>query len=124
MDGAHRARSAPDVTEAARRLGLDPATLDGPGLRRAFARAALCTHPDRGGDPRAFAEVLEAYRLLGEHLGRHHRRGPRWPVIGAPPPPTFTVGGRPPVRPVRSRGAVGRDTPPFAAVLAAAMRAA
>ena len=33
-------------------------------VRAAWRRRARATHPDRGGDEAAFAEVLEAYRSL------------------------------------------------------------
>jgi len=35
-------------------------------LETAFRRAARLHHPDRGGDPRAFAEVVNAHRLLAQ----------------------------------------------------------
>lgn len=41
-------------------------------VRRAWRRRVRETHPDRGGDPGAFAAVQQAYRLL---------------VSGAGPPP-------------------------------------
>ena len=34
-------------------------------IRRAFRARALVTHPDRGGDRAAFAELLEAFESLG-----------------------------------------------------------
>jgi hypothetical protein len=34
-------------------------------VRAAWRDRALATHPDRGGDEAAFAEVLAAYRALG-----------------------------------------------------------
>jgi hypothetical protein len=33
-------------------------------VRAAWRRKALTTHPDHGGDEAAFAEVVEAYRVL------------------------------------------------------------
>lgn len=35
-------------------------------VRAAWRRRVLATHPDRGGNEAAFAEVLEAYRALGD----------------------------------------------------------
>jgi hypothetical protein len=51
-------------------LGVRPgASLD--EVRAAWRRRVLATHPDRGGDEAAFAEVTEAYRVLsGEPAAR------------------------------------------------------
>lgn len=50
---------------ARERLGVGPGA-DGHALRAAFREAAKRYHPDRGGDPLAFREVMEAYRVLRE----------------------------------------------------------
>ncbi len=49
--------------EARVRLGLTRGAGDG-DLRAAFQRAVKATHPDRGGDPEQFRQVLDAYRFL------------------------------------------------------------
>lgn len=33
-------------------------------IKRAYRRAALAAHPDRGGDPAAFQQLVEAHKLL------------------------------------------------------------
>ena len=48
---------------ARERLGVAPGA-DEHALRAAFREAAKRNHPDRGGDPLAFREVMDAYRLL------------------------------------------------------------
>lgn len=48
---------------ARERLGVGPGA-DEHALRAAFREAAKQNHPDRGGDPLAFREVMDAYRLL------------------------------------------------------------
>lgn len=53
MDGRH-ARTVLGVSDDAR-----PAD-----IRRAFRAHALRTHPDHGGDPRAFGEILAALGVL------------------------------------------------------------
>ena len=52
-----RARSAWDVLELKKGASL-------PEVRRAYRLRALQTHPDRGGDAKAFAEVRRAYERL------------------------------------------------------------
>ena len=47
-------------------------------VRAAWRRRARATHPDRGGDEEAFAQVLEAYRRLSGE------RAPRAPGTGVP----------------------------------------
>lgn len=46
-------------------LGVSPAATPAE-LRRAFREAAKSAHPDAGGDPERFREVVEAHRLLSE----------------------------------------------------------
>lgn len=69
---------------ARERLGVGPGA-DGHALRAAFREAAKRNHPDRGGDPLAFREVMEAYRVL--------REAPLEPVAWglAPIPPAAPV---------------------------------
>lgn len=49
--------------QARERLGVGPGA-DSHALRAAFREAAKRNHPDRGGDPLAFREVMDAYQLL------------------------------------------------------------
>ncbi len=46
-------------------LGVSPAATPAE-LRRAFREAAKSAHPDAGGDPERFRQVVEAHRLLSE----------------------------------------------------------
>ena len=48
---------------ARERLGVAPGA-DEHALRAAFREAAKQNHPDRGGDPALFREIMDAYRLL------------------------------------------------------------
>lgn len=48
---------------ARERLGVGPGA-DAHALRAAFREAAKRNHPDRGGDPLAFRQVMDAYRFL------------------------------------------------------------
>ena len=64
------------------RLGLRPGASPAE-LRAAWRRAATATHPDLGGDPRAFAAASEAYRQL---LGRGASRASVVTVISRPGP--------------------------------------
>lgn len=62
------------MSDPHRVLGIRPGA--GPAeLRRALHRRALETHPDRGGDPAAFAVVLDAFRRLSGQ-GTGHRSPP------------------------------------------------
>ncbi|MDE3202921.1 MAG: J domain-containing protein [Acidobacteriota bacterium] len=47
-------------------LGL-PVTFGPAELDEAFRRQARVRHPDAGGDPAAFVELLEAHRVLSRH---------------------------------------------------------
>lgn len=49
--------------QARERLGIGPGA-DEHALRAAFREAAKQNHPDRGGDPALFREIMDAYRLL------------------------------------------------------------
>lgn len=46
-------------------LGV-PRGADGDEIRRAYRRAAVTHHPDKGGDEEAFKEVARAYQVLGD----------------------------------------------------------
>lgn len=39
-------------------------------IRRAYRRAAITLHPDKGGDPEAFKELAHAYRVLADPAQR------------------------------------------------------
>ncbi len=69
---------------ARERLGVGPGA-DGHALRAAFREAAKRNHPDRGGDPLAFREIMDAYHFL--------RAAPLEPVAFelAPIPPAAPV---------------------------------
>ncbi len=45
-------------------LGLQPGNYSGPEIDRAFRKAALRSHPDKGGSIQAFKAVQEAYDIL------------------------------------------------------------
>lgn len=68
--GAPRPRSAWSV------LGVEPGAslLE---VKRAFRKRALETHPDQGGDARAFHELKQAYERIVTRLGKEpsRRRG-------------------------------------------------
>lgn len=56
--------------EAARRL-LDVPSSAGPDeVERAFRRLAAAAHPDRGGDPERFRQLVEARTALRRRLAR------------------------------------------------------
>ena len=61
--------------------------VDGEALKKAYRRAALKSHPDKGGDALAFQRVAEAYQLLeAARLGR-------LPPPAAPPSAASARGG-------------------------------
>jgi curved DNA-binding protein len=104
MTGDGRSMTA---RSARARLGVGPGA-DERALRAAFREAAKRNHPDRpGGDPAAFREIMEAYRVLREDSaapapfaqsrprprgsGRSSRSRPRCPCSAGrrwPRPPT------------------------------------
>ena len=51
-------------------LGLTYDTLTAENLKRAFKRAAVSAHPDKGGDEFTFDRMVEAYVFLTTHLRR------------------------------------------------------
>jgi len=55
-------------------LGVRP-TADERDIRRAYRELVMKHHPDRGGDPRAFRRIQEAYRFLSSGLGADRRSG-------------------------------------------------
>jgi curved DNA-binding protein len=63
-------------------LGLE-AEATAESIRAAFNRAVKTAHPDRGGDPARFRQVLDAYRLLSALVdpspARERRQRPRTP---------------------------------------------
>ena len=52
-----------DVHTARELLACEPGA-GAEALKRAYRRAALKAHPDKGGDARAFQRVAEAYQAL------------------------------------------------------------
>ncbi len=80
-------------------LGLE-AEATAQTIRAAFNRAVKTTHPDRGGDPVRFQQVLEAYRLLSaladpsvarERRQRPRESGPAWDAAQRAQPQTGMV---------------------------------
>lgn len=73
---AQQVTSAPRPRSAWSVLGLEPGAslLE---VKRAFRKRALETHPDQGGDARAFQELKQAYERLITRLGKEpaRRRG-------------------------------------------------
>jgi hypothetical protein len=67
--------------EARRLLGVGPG-VSPREVERAFRRRVRGVHPDHGGDPRAFHELVSARAALtaDHHLGRHRPHGPQSPV--------------------------------------------
>jgi DNA-binding ferritin-like protein len=58
----------PSVKTHAKVLGLDPGRRPSKAqLRKAYRKAALATHPDRGGSPEAFRRVNEAFEAVKRH---------------------------------------------------------
>lgn len=57
-----------DIRAAAGLLGLDPTQLTVDDIDKAFRRAALLNHPDKGGSSAAFMQVTEAAELLRDSL--------------------------------------------------------
>lgn len=105
-------------------LGVSPSATTGQ-VKRAYRRLALELHPDRGGDPAAFQQLVVAQQLLLSM--------PR--SVSAPPSPWIdaTVPARPgpqrvapPARPASSARRPPRQTPPrrFGDVLAEKLAAA
>lgn len=112
-------------------LGVAPGA-DPDAVRRAFRRCARHTHPDAGGDARAFAQIQRAYEMLSgpRHRGTAagtspHRAGASGTLVrrGAGVPFQRTEPGRTWTREVRE-SAPARPAPEFARMLADAMRAA
>jgi len=116
-------------------LGLDPGA-DRAAVRRAFRRVAQVTHPDRGGDPRAFRRAKAACEaLLAVAPPPAPARTPRRagdPYRGflagldaaARLPVTPAAAVRPRRRPPAAPPAPPRSAERFAAVLAQALAAA
>lgn len=104
-------------------LGV-PASATAGEIKRAYRRLALERHPDRGGDPIAFAHLAEAHELL---IASAPTSTARWvtPADAAAVPTTFRAPRR--LRPT-SRTAVPTRTAPqprrFADVLAEKLAAA
>ncbi|EEE53623.1 hypothetical protein OsJ_36898 [Oryza sativa Japonica Group] len=73
-------------------LGV-PRGADGDEIRRAYRRAAVTHHPDKGGDEEAFKEVARAYQVLGDPALRpiFKKSTARTASMAgsAPPPPAF-----------------------------------
>jgi len=70
----------PDPYEA---LGISRHALQ-EEVRQAYRRLALLHHPDRGGDPRHFRTVAEAYEVLGD--AERRRRYDLFGELGSGPP--------------------------------------
>ncbi len=73
--GETRASARPEkaVADAFSLLGL-PLDASPKAITKAFRLAALRTHPDRGGSPKAFAECLNAKTIALNHHERTHPR--------------------------------------------------
>ena len=82
-----------DLRRAAEILGLDPSSSLG-DVKTAFRRAALESHPDRGGDAAEFRRLLGAYEILVASA----EAPPRLRAAAYPeePPPGFPRPGDPP----------------------------
>lgn len=78
--------------EALAVLGL-PADADADAVRRRFRTLARERHPDRGGDPVAFAELDRAYAALRDLAAPAPPRVARGRPSRTPPPPVAPPGG-------------------------------
>jgi hypothetical protein len=58
------AMSYRDAVALFRKLGVDPATLDAPALKKAYRRLAMQHHPDQSGDATIFKELSSAWDTL------------------------------------------------------------
>jgi hypothetical protein len=111
---------AMDGSRARALLGVRPhATTE--EVRRAFRRAALAAHPDRGGDPSAFRALVVARDVLLR--ASPARRSLRWDVT-APEAPSIDLVDVARRRPRPSPESVPDFDADFDAVLAAALAAA
>lgn len=74
-------------------LGI-PRDADEDAIKKAYRKAALKTHPDRGGDAEKFKAVSEAYEVLsdGEKRAVYDQYGEEG-LKGAPPPGSAEGGG-------------------------------